>query len=190
VSIGFIKKATGRDVPVDDTDNPLPVTLVSGGTDQDVNLVQVAGTAVSVDNGAADAGTTRVAVAPNTAASPFNVTGAVQPLVTSLDWTATGDVQNGALTDTMKTAAGVDLYNTLNWLTISAGTIGAAATLSVKDGASGTVKWQLRIQTAGVTHHFLFNPPISSTANTLLEIATTDPTSGAIYWSAGGTVVG
>jgi hypothetical protein len=122
--------------------------------------------------------------------NPEPVTGAVQPLVTSSDWTATGDVQNGALTDTMKAAPGASLYNVIDYLTLSAGTLGAAATVSIKDGAAGTVKWQGRLQTTGcapTTH--VFNPPIAASANTLLEIATTDPTSGLIYWSAGGTVV-
>lgn len=123
--------------------------------------------------------------------NPQPVSGAVQPLVTSLDWTATGDIQNGALTDTMKAAPGASLYNVIEYLTLSAGTLGAAATVSIKDGAAGTVKWQGRLQTAGcvpTTH--IFNPPIAASADTLLEIATTDPTSGLIYWAAGGTVVG
>lgn len=122
--------------------------------------------------------------------NPQPIVGSVQPLVTTSDWFATGDVQNGALTDAIKAAAGASLYNTLTRLTISAGTLGAAATLSIKDGAAGTVKWQLRIQTTGVSQSFSFDPPLASTANTLLEIATTDPTSGLIYWSASGSVVG
>jgi len=131
-----------------------------------------------------------VAGAAVSSTNPQPITGAVQPLVTSSDWTASGDVQNGALTDTMKAAPGASLYAVLTYLSISAGTLGAAATVSVKDGAAGTVKWQLRLQTTGGTQHFRFDPPICATVNTLLEIATTDPTSGLIYWAAGGTVVG
>ena len=122
--------------------------------------------------------------------NPQPIVGSVQPLVTSLDWFLTGDVQNGALTDTIKTAAGALLYNTLTRLTLSAGTLGAAATVSIKDGAAGTVKWQVRLQTTGISQSFNFDPPLASSANTLLEIAITDPTSGLVYWSASGSVVG
>jgi hypothetical protein len=46
VSIGFIKKATGRDVPVDDTDNPLPVvgTVTPGPTPASASTATLGGT--------------------------------------------------------------------------------------------------------------------------------------------------
>jgi hypothetical protein len=47
------------------TTTPFPVTLTTGGTDQDVNLVAVAGEAVTAGAGAVAAGTPRVTLASN-----------------------------------------------------------------------------------------------------------------------------
>lgn len=173
MATSFIKKTTNRDVLVDDTDNPLPVTLAGAGSSTvSTNIAQYGGTNVSSSN-------------------PFNVTGATQELVTSSDWTATGTVANGSLTATLKAAPGASLYATITDLTISTDTLGAAATLSIKDGAGGTVKWQARLGTTALaTVKITFATPISASANTLLQIATTDPTSGNIYYAAGGSVVG
>ena len=66
VTVNFVdtSPAVSQSVPVSAA-NPLPVTLTSGATDQDVNLVGINGVAPSLNAGDVDAGTQRVVV-------PFN----------------------------------------------------------------------------------------------------------------------
>ncbi len=162
----------------------------SGGGATAVNLTQVNGTAVSAANPVPESPIVAGAVVSST--NPMPVTGAVQPLVTTLDWRAADTLATGALTDTIQGAPGALRYNTLTDLTLSADALTAASTVSIKDGAAGTVLWQCRIQTTGlIATKFVFETPITASANTLLQIATTDPgVSGTIYWAAGGSVVG
>lgn len=128
--------------------------------------------------------------------APLPVTGAVQPLITSTDWhysTAAGaaTITNTTTAVTIKTAAGTGLYNTISYITVSADTLGTATVLSVRDGAGGTVLWAIRMQaTAQTTQHFTFPTPLIGSANTLLEILTQTASTGGVYVSAGGGVVG
>lgn len=172
-----------------------PTTGSSAGGVTSVNMTQLAGTAVSVNNGAADNGTQRVAIAPNTAAAPFNVTGAVARLSTSLDWKYAA--LTGGITDTadvvLKTAAGASLYNTLNSLQFVNKAAAVSTEVVVKDGS--TVIWRgwAPQSTAAVTQlptvQIYFDPPLQSSANTALNFACIT-TASATYVNAQGSVVG
>lgn len=173
----FIKKATGRDVPVDDTDNPLPVTLAGAGSSTvATNISQYGGVAVSATN-------------------PFNVTGAVAPLVTSLDWKYAA--ASGGITDTsdvvLHAAAGANLYNVLQSIQIINTDATVGTEVVIKDGS--TVIWRgfapasIALVTQESLVNLTFSPPLSGSANTAMNAACIT-TSSQTYINAQGTVVG
>lgn len=77
MAISFIKKLLNRDVLVDDTDNPLPVTIAgAGGSNVATNITQVAGTAVQAT--AAAQGTLPVEIIDPATGLPAAIVSVVQ----------------------------------------------------------------------------------------------------------------
>lgn len=119
------------------------------------------------------------------------VTGAVAPLVTSLDYTPTGTLVTGTLTATAQAAPGASLYNSNTGISLSWDSLTNAVTFTLRDGAAGTVMWQLRIPAATAGQHSAsWETPKTGTVNTLVQVGTSDPgVAGSIYWALIGTVV-
>lgn len=111
--------------------------------------------------------------------------------VPELDWSspaAAGGINNTTTAVTMVGAAGAGIRNYLTAIQISAGALGAASEIAVRDGAGGTVIWRGFISTAGGNQSVNLSSPIKSTANTLLEVVTLTATTitGAVYINAQG----
>lgn len=88
---------------------------------------------------------------------------------------------------TVKTAAGAGVRNYLSSLQLACDTLGAATEFVVRDGASGTVLWRTKLQTAAMAPQtYNFDPPLRGTANTLLEVATLTAVTGGVYVNAQG----
>lgn len=96
---------------------------------------------------------------------------------------AAGGITNTTTAVTIKAAAGGTTRNFLKTLQISAGTLGAATEIAVRDGAAGTVLWRSQLSTAGLgSETIVFDPPLKGTANTLMEFVTLTATiTGAVY---------
>lgn len=110
--------------------------------------------------------------------------------VPELDWSypaAAGGINNTTTAVTMVGAAGAGIRNYLTAIQVSAGALGAASEIAVRDGAGGTVIWRGFISTAGGNQSVNLSSPIKSTANTLLEVVTLTATiTGAVYINAQG----
>lgn len=110
--------------------------------------------------------------------------------VPELDWSypaAAGGISNTTTAVTMVAAAGAGIRNYLTAIQVSAGALGAASEIAVRDGAGGTVIWRGFISTAGGNQSVNLSSPIKSTANTLLEVVTLTATvTGAVYINAQG----
>lgn len=110
--------------------------------------------------------------------------------VPELDWSyvaAAGGISNTTTAVTMVAAAGAGIRNYVTALQISAGALGAASEIAIRDGAGGTVIWRGFISTAGANQSVNLSSPIKSTANTLLEVVTLTATvTGAVYINAQG----
>lgn len=110
--------------------------------------------------------------------------------VPELDWSypaAAGGISNTTTAVTMVAAAGSGIRNYLTAIQVSAGALGAASEIAVRDGAGGTVIWRGFISTAGGNQSVNLSSPIKSTANTLLEVVTLTATiTGAVYINAQG----
>lgn len=124
------------------------------------------------------------------AANPLPV-GTV-PLSPTTPWSyaaAVGGLTNVTTAVTMKAAAGAGLRNYITNIQISAGALGAATEVAVRDGASGTVLFRIAIPTTGGQLYVDLTTPIRSTANTLLEVVTLTATiTGGVYINAQGFV--
>lgn len=110
--------------------------------------------------------------------------------IPELDWSypaAAGGISNTTSAVTMVAAAGAGIRNYLTAIQVSAGALGAASEIAVRDGAGGTVIWRGFISTAGGNQSVNLSSPIKSTANTLLEVVTLTATiTGAVYINAQG----
>lgn len=110
--------------------------------------------------------------------------------VPELDWSypaAAGGISNTTTAVTMVGAAGAGIRNYLTAIQVSAGALGAASEIAVRDGAGGTVIWRGFLSTAGGNQSVNLSSPIKSTANTLLEVVTLTATiTGAVYINAQG----
>lgn len=173
----FIKKSTLRDVLVDDTDNPLPVTISgSGVTGVNINLANYGGTAVGPTN-------------------PINVSGDVGPLVTSLDWKYAA--ASGGIVDTsdvvLNAAPGANLYNVLQSLQIINTDATVGTEVVIKSGS--TVIWRgfapasIALVTQPSIVEISFSPPLAAAVNAAMNAACIT-TSSQTYINAQGTVVG
>lgn len=89
----------------------------------------------------------------------------------------------------MKGAAAAGIRNYINSLQIATDALGAATELVIRDGAAGTVIWRTKLQTAALpTTTINFDPPLKSTAATLLEVATLTAVTGGVYVNAQGFI--
>lgn len=110
------------------------------------------------------------------------------------DWSyaaAASGIVNTTTAVTFKAAAGSGLKNYITAVQFMAEALTTATELVIRDGAAGTVKWRIKIATAGLTagREIVFPTPIQSSANTLLEVATlTASGAGAVYFNAQGYV--
>lgn len=122
-------------VEVGNTTNPLIVSPVSSGVDQDVNLAAVAGTATAVGVGAADGGTQRIAVASDS--------------VVRIDGVADAAVATGSVTS----ATAILTVNTTgyDYAAIQFTSVGAGNTVLVENSMDGTAGTGTTFVTSGVT---------------------------------------
>lgn len=110
------------------------------------------------------------------------------------DWSyaaASGGILNTTTAVTIKAAAGAGLRNYITSLQISAEALTNATEVVIRNGAAGTVLWRTKIGTAGLLagREIVFQSPLKSSANTLLEVATlTASGAGAVYVNAQGFV--
>lgn len=138
------KDSDGVDQPVSPT-TPLPVTLTTGSTDQDVNLVAIAGTAVTAGAGAVTAGTQRTTLASD------------DPAVASLavidDWDETDRAKVNVIVGQAGIAAGAGAVGATVPRVTLASDDPAVASLSVLDDwdESDRAKVNIVAGQAGVT---------------------------------------
>lgn len=109
------------------------------------------------------------------------------------DWSyaaAAGGISNTTTAVTIAGAAGAGLRNYLTAFQISAGALGAATEIAIRDGAAGTVIWRGALTTSGIgLDEVTFLNPLKSSANTLLEVVTLTATiTGSIYFDAQGYI--
>lgn len=131
----------------------------------------------------------------NTATTPLNVTGAVAPLVTSVDWKYAA--LTGGIVDTsdvaLHAAAGSNLYNALQSIQIINTDATVGTEVVIKDGS--TVIWRgfapasIALVTQESMVNITFSPPLTGSANTAMNAACIT-TSSQTYINAQGTVVG
>lgn len=100
---------------------------------------------------------------------------------------ASGGLVNTTAAATIAAAGGASVRNYLTGLQLSAGTLGAATELAVRDGVAGTVLWRGFIPTTGTQQSITFPAPLKGTANTLMEVVTLTATvTGGVYVNAQG----
>jgi predicted ATPase len=100
---------------------------------------------------------------------------------------AASGIVNTLTAVTIKAAAGAGIRNYLSSLQLASDALGGATEFVIRDGAGGTVLWRGKLQTtAMVQQTFNFDPPLRSTANTLLEVATLTAVTGGVYVNAQG----
>lgn len=107
------------------------------------------------------------------------------------DWlyaAALGGILNTTTAVTIKSAAGANLRNYITNIQIMSDALTNATEIAVRDGASGTVLWRVKIPTSGISlSEFNFSCPIRGSSNTLLEVVTlTASGTGAVYFNAQG----
>lgn len=103
---------------------------------------------------------------------------------------ASGGIVNTTTAVTFK-AADASLRNYITSVQIASEALTTATEVAIRDGAGGTVLWRTKISTAGLLNgmSMTFDPPLFSTAATLLEVLTiTASGAGAVYFNAQGFV--
>lgn len=104
--------------------------------------------------------------------------------IPELEWSyagASGGIVSSTTAVTLKAAAGAGIKNYLTSMQITHSTLGGATEIVVRDGASGTVKWRGYLNISDSPQNIVFDDPIQSSANTLLEFAALTSVTGAIY---------
>lgn len=100
---------------------------------------------------------------------------------------ASGGIDNTATAVTIKAAAAAGIKSYITAAQISHATLGAATAFAIRDGAGGTVLWRMTLGTvANENIGVIFDPPLVSTAATLLEIVTLTAVTGAVLFNAQG----
>jgi len=106
------------------------------------------------------------------------------------DWSyaaASSGIVNTTTAVTIKAAAGAGIRNYLQSLQVQSATLGGATELAIRDGAAGTVIFRTQLQTTALPLTTInFDPPLRSTANTLLEVVTLSAVTGGVYVNATG----
>ncbi len=176
VSVLYQNDSTGQPVAVGTT-NPLPVTLTSGATDQDVNLVAVGGVAVAAGQGLM-AASVPVAIASNQSAVP--VSGTVQigntPNTTPILVQSSFPFNNitTATTTVVKSGAGV-----LHGVTVNTkGTV--ASTVTIYDNTAGSGSKIGIIDTLNLSGSFFFDAAFA-TGLTVVTTGTVAPDITVMY---------
>lgn len=111
--------------------------------------------------------------------------------IPELEWSyaaAPSGIVNTTTAVTFRAAAGAGLRSYVTGVQIMSEALTNATELAIRDGAGGTVLWRTRIPTGGLpTMNVVFNNPLKSTANTLLEVVTLSASgAGAVYFNAQG----
>jgi hypothetical protein len=111
--------------------------------------------------------------------------------IPELEWSyaaAQNGIVNTTTAVTFRAAAGAGLRSYVTGVQVMAEALTTATELAIRDGAGGTVLWRTKIPTGGLpTMNIVFNNPLKSTANTLLEVVTlTASGAGAVYFNAQG----
>ena len=111
----------------------------------------------------------------------------VQPGLSSTFWYYTSGaspiLSNTTTAVTIKTAAGASVRNFIDSCQVTTTAFGASVPLALRDGAGGSVIFALTVPTSGFLQPVVlkFEPPLRSTANTLIEVVTTTAnTSGTV----------
>jgi hypothetical protein len=100
---------------------------------------------------------------------------------------ASGIVNTTAAVSLKAAASGLD--NCVDTIQIAHDALGAATELVITDGVAGTVIWRTKLQTAALpTTTIQISPPLRSTSNTVLQLATLTAVTGGIYVNAQGHV--
>jgi hypothetical protein len=101
---------------------------------------------------------------------------------------ATGGIVNTTTAVTLNGAGAAGIKNYINSMQIQTDTLGAATELAIRDGAAGTVIWRTKLQTTALPLTTInFEPPLSGTAATLMEVVTlTAAVSGGVFVNAQG----
>lgn len=99
-----------------------------------------------------------------------------------------GGIVNTTTGVTLAAAGGSGVLVYITSMQIQAGNLTNATEIALRDGAGGAVLWRANIPTTGLDlKHIVFENPIKTTANTLLEFATlTASGTGAVYVNAQG----
>lgn len=116
--------------------------------------------------------------------------------VTANPWSyaaAAGGIVNSTVAVTIKAAAGTSLRNYVSSISMAHGTLGGTVEVAIRDGAGGTVLWRGWLNTTAVdgssgAGSIMFDPPLRSTANTLLEFVVLTAVTGGVYFNAQGFV--
>jgi len=94
---------------------------------------------------------------------------------------ATGGIDNTTTAVTVKAAAAAGIKNYIETLQIAHATLGATTEFAIRDGAGGTVLWRTNLHTTAIpTTTIVFDPPLSGTAATLLEVVTLTKVTGDV----------
>ena len=100
---------------------------------------------------------------------------------------AAGGIVNSATAVTIKAAAGSGVRNYVTDLQINTATLGGAAELAIRDGASGPVLWRGQLQTTALPLVSInFQSPLAGSPNTLLEVVTLTAVTGGVFVNAQG----
>jgi len=102
---------------------------------------------------------------------------------------ASGGITNTTTAVTLAGGAGSGVRNYITSLQLASDVLGTATEVVIRDGVGGTVLWRTKIGTSGIVSpiNIKFQPPLRSSTNTLLEIATLTATgTGSIYVNAQG----
>lgn len=111
--------------------------------------------------------------------------------IPELEWSyaaAGSGIVNTTTAVTFRAAPGAGLRSYVTGIQVMSEALTTATELAIRDGAGGTVLWRTKIPTGGLpTMNIVFNNPLKSTANTLLEVVTlTASGAGAVYFNAQG----
>lgn len=109
----------------------------------------------------------------------------VAPAASSGQWSyappALGIV-NSTTAVTVKAAAGAGVRNVVTGIQITAGALGVATEVVIRDGAGGAVLWRGLVGTGGLSLAVALPTPILGSTNTLLEVVTLTATvTGGVY---------
>lgn len=107
------------------------------------------------------------------------------------DWAyaaATGGIVSSTAGVTIKAAAGVGIRNYITSLQVNSQTLSGVNEVMIRDGASGTVLWRCCTGSTGMPNGMAitFPVPLKGSANTLLEVALANSTTGGVFVGAQG----